>query len=351
MTKRNQVTKQLGVFWALTRRHLLVFMKNVPTVIFTLMVPIVILIVYALFLRNMEVSAIKSSLIQEGIRVNEDTEEGMLFLHRVYGVADCWMISGVLAVSCITVSLNTNYIVVRDKESGIGKDLISSPIDRKLIVLSYFAFNVIVTFFINFIVYLICLIYLAAYGAYMISLSDFFAIIGVLLLSTMSASEITYFICSFIQTESVLSPVVAVFSAAVGFLIGAYLPANMIPKSIGYVTSFFPGTYSAGLLRNYFMKNPIHLLMTETPELVGHEKFVNSLKEEFSLDIHFFGKNVPVDIMAYVLVIFIAIFTVLNLMFATKNFLRVPKSKRKKKNMVKGETEESTSTESTISQE
>jgi multidrug/hemolysin transport system permease protein len=182
--KERDLPNQRIAFMSLTKRHLLVFFKNVPTVIFTLMVPLVILAVYALFLRPMEANQIQQILSDNGIEVDKNTTEGLAFLRKIYGIADCWMISGVLAVSCLTVSLNTNYILVRDKESGISKDLISSPIDSRVIMLSYFTFNVIVTFLINFFVYLICLIWLAGYQAYMISTLDFFAIIGVLLIST-----------------------------------------------------------------------------------------------------------------------------------------------------------------------
>ena len=56
MNKRNYVPNQPKAFWSLTKRHLLVFLKNVPSVIFTLMVPLTVLAVYIVFLRPMEVA-------------------------------------------------------------------------------------------------------------------------------------------------------------------------------------------------------------------------------------------------------------------------------------------------------
>ncbi len=332
---------QAGVFYSLTKRHLLVFFKNVPTVIFTLMVPIAIFAVYVIFLRQLETSTIKEAL--DGMITAESTtleigsDAYKEILTKVYGIADCWMIAGVLAVSCITVSLNTNYIVVRDKESGVNRDFISSPIDSRITVASYFAFNVIVTFLINLLVYFICLLYLAIYGAYMISFVDFLAIIGVLLLSTISASLITFFICSFIQTEAVMSPVVAIFSAAIGFLVGAYLPANMGPKYIGYITTFFPGTYSVGLLRNYFLTTPIQLL-AESLTPYGLDSLISELQAQFSLNIDFFGNMVSPSIMWLVILAFSAVFVGLNLYFADRNFFRFNLIKKKKKKL--SETEE-----------
>lgn len=339
-TNKQVLPNQWGVFCSLTKRHLMVFFKNIPTVLFTLMVPLAVLAVYALFLRPMETDQIKSILNQYHISYSETDPEGLAFLRKIYGIADCWMISGVMAVSCITVSLNTNYILVRDKESGMTRDIISSPIDHRTITLSYFSFNAIVTFLINLIVYLICLLWLACYNAYMISLTDFFAIIGVLILSTISASLLTFFVCSFINTESVLSPVVAIMSAAVGFLIGAYLPNSMMPEGVQMLTTFFPGTYSAGLFRNYFMTHPIERLLQD-PRVSGNTDFINALTSQFSLNINFFGNDVPPSIMALVIFAFSGIFLILNLAFASRNFIKVghnSKKKRKKADkIVKGE--------------
>ena len=344
MNKRNYVPNQPKAFWSLTKRHLLVFLKNVPSVIFTLMVPLTVLAVYIVFLRPMEVAQIKQTLIANGIIYDTATEAGELFLRGVYGIADTWMISGVLSVSCITVSLNANVVLVRDKEREIAKDFISSPILPTTIVSSYFLFNLIVTFVTNLIVYFICLIYLACYGAYMITVLDFFAIIGVILYSSVSASLLMFFICSFISTESVMSPIVAIVSAAVGFLIGAFLPSGTGPVYIEYVTMFFPGTYSTGLFRNYFMRNPL-VQLKQAPELSSEagQKFVENLENQFSLNLNFFGHRVNPTVMSLVILLFITVFAVLCCVFSSKNYMNFSRKislKKKKKVQDAQETKE-----------
>ena len=344
MNKRNYVPNQPKAFWSLTKRHRLVFLKNVPSVIFTLMVPLTVLAVYIVFLRPMEVAQIKQTLIANGIIYDTATEAGELFLHGAYGIADTWMISGVLSVSCITVSLNANVVLVRDKEREIAKDFISSPILPTTIVSSYFLFNLIVTFVTNLIVYFICLIYLACYGAYMITVLDFFAIIGVILYSSVSASLLMFFICSFISPESVMSPIVAIVSAAVGFLIGAFLPSGTGPVYIEYVTMFFPGTYSTGLFRNYFMRNPL-VQLKQAPELSSEagQKFVENLENQFSLNLNFFGHRVNPTVMSLVILLFIAVFAVLCCVFSSKNYMNFSRKislKKKKKVQDAQETKE-----------
>lgn len=321
---------QFRVFLSLTKRHILVFFKNWSTVLFTMMVPLIILVIYVLFLRQMEINAI-NPVIEEVV-----ADPGQELMRKIYALADSWMIAGVLAVSCITVSLNTNSIMVRDKERGISKDFLSSPISSRMVMYSYFTFNTLITFAVNFIVLCICMIYLVCYGALLISALDFFALIGILLLSTMNASFLTFFVCSFINKESSLAAILAIFSAAVGFLIGAYFPVSILPKGIEYLTSFFPGTYSASLFRNYLMSGPMEMLERELVEMGIHaDSILGALRETFSFDINFFRWEVPQELQAWILAAFTAIFGGICLLFSYHNFMKFPKLKKKKKTAAK----------------
>ncbi len=129
-------------------------------------------------------------------------------------------------------------------------------------------------------------------------------------------------------------------SAAVGFLIGAYLPNSMMPEGVQMLTTFFPGTYSAGLFRNYFMTHPIERLLQD-PRVSGNTDFINALTSQFSLNINFFGNDVPPSIMALVIFAFSGIFLILNLAFASRNFIKVGHNSKKKgkkaDKIVKGE--------------
>lgn len=326
MNRTNYKT-QCFAFLALTKRHLLVFIKNVPTVIFTLMVPIAAFAIYVLFLRNIEIGQLEQLLHDTNVAIERNTP---IWFH-LSGIADTFMIAGVLSVSAITVSLNTNSIMVRDKENGIAKDFISSPISPTMITLSYLVFNFIVTVITNIIVFILCIIFLLSYGAYMPGVGFFFAIIGVIALSSISASLITFFVCSFIRSESVLSPIVAIVSAAIGFLIGAYLPPDMGPKYIEYTTSFFPGTYFTGLFRVCFLTTPMNLLKEELMTVENGLEFYQQMAGgSFSFNISFFGHEVQPWMMVIISFVFIAVFSFLNGFFATKNYMNFLKSRPKK---------------------
>ncbi len=318
-TKDEDLTKpnQARVFYFLTKRHLLVFFKNWSQILFTLMVPLAILFIYGLFLRPMEVASINNALEK---MLSSDALKDQTLMAKVYGIADTWMFSGVLAVSCFTVSLNTCTIMVRDKEKEISRDFNSSPISQSIVTASYFSFNAIITFFINLIVYCVCLIYLSFSGADLPSVLDGFAIVGLILISTICASLITFFICSFIKSESTMASLVAITSASVGFLIGAYLPPNMVPKAISTITTFVPGTYSCCLIRSYFMNQPMldlfNYASSKYPEM--GENIVNTLYSQFDFSLSFFNIKISVQTMSLVLLSFIGIFIIFDI-FLTPN--------------------------------
>ena len=108
-------TNVVDIFFQLTRRHLLVLFRNKLRVFFTVMAPIIIFAVYILFLRNMELGTVESAILQlnldKGYNLNYSEIE-----KPIKCIVDSWMLSGIIAISSLTVSLQTNNIIVSDKE-------------------------------------------------------------------------------------------------------------------------------------------------------------------------------------------------------------------------------------------
>lgn len=324
---------QLSAFASLTKRHLKVFFKNIPTVIFTMMVPLTIFAVYLIFLRQVQLEQIQN-FYSGYASLSEEMQ------NKISALADSWMISGVLGVSCVTVSMNCQYIMVKDKENMLNRDMISSPINPNVIMFSYFAFNIIVTFLINLLVFFISLIVLVCYGAYLISILDFFALIGVLLYSTITAALFSFLVASFVNTEAVMSPIIAICCAAIGFLIGAYLPNNMMPSYINNLTGFFPGTYSVGLFRNFLMHGQVEQILANG-SIADSDSLISALGEQFNIfqneaggvyvSVSFFGLPINSGNMVLVMFIFIVAFLIADLIVLHfKKFCALNKTALKK---------------------
>ena len=79
------------------------------------------------------------------------------------------------------------------------------------------------------------------------------------------------------------------------------MPVSYFPTAVQYCTLFIPGTYSAGLFRNFMMQGALDNVAATLPAPVG-EPFADALAEQFSMTFDFFGAaTVEPPVMAAVL--------------------------------------------------
>lgn len=304
----------------LVKRNVKMFLKDRMLVFFSLLAPIIILMLYVLFLGNVQ-SDVVNGVIQE---YSQDIDQKL-----VMAFINNWMISGVMGVSCITVAFNACTIMVRDRERGTANDLLSSPVKKWVIFASYIVSTFIIAFVICFSVLLVSMIYLACTSGFYMSFVDFLAIFGITILSIISSSIICVFLASFVKTEAAFGSISGIMSAAIGFLTGAYMPLSMFPEAIQYLVCFIPGTYSAGLYRNYFLNGPKNALLQILPE-----DLVVQLMDNYSVDMKFFGTKISARWMVLALIISIVLFAIVLIIFYSKkkgNFFLLAKKHKKKK--------------------
>ncbi len=321
--------KNADIFFQLTKRHLLVFFGNKVRVMYTLLVPVIIFVVYIFFLRDLEMLTIQNELIKMGI-IDDAT-----MWHYCETLVDSWMISGIIGLSTITVALQANTIIVEDKQNGVNRDFASSPINKNVLIASYFFYNFIVTVLVCLVFFAICLIYLAVMGEFLITFANVLTVFAVMLYSTVSATLLTVFVCSFVKTEGTMMSIVAVFSTAIGFLIGAYMPLGMLPEWVQGVCGFIPGTYSCALLRYGFMAKPLSELtvyVTDVLQLEGGAELLNTLTGNFGYNLNFFGTSVSAPFQALAIAVFIIAFLALNIGVGNNLAAVLGMGKRKKRN-------------------
>lgn len=299
--------QQSKAMFLLVKRALTIFIKDKMNVFFSLLAPMIVLVLYVLFLRDVQLDSIKSGF--EGLNVDSSI---------IAAVVDSWMIAGVMGVSAVTVSFSANTIMVQDRDRHIDADISASPVPKSTITLSYFIGNVVITAVITTFVLVVSLIYLAATG-WNLTGTDILGILATLVLSIFSAAALSVFVSSFVKTESALGGLIGILSAAIGFLCGAYMPISIFPRAIQYVTLFIPPTYSAGLFRNFFMQAALDKMSVVSAEGAAE------IAKTFSLNLDFFGFKLGIGGQFSVLAVSILIFVALNVM---KSLLRDQKGKR-----------------------
>ncbi|MBE7076193.1 MAG: ABC transporter permease [Clostridiales bacterium] len=310
--------------YVLVKRNITLYMKDRMTVMFSVLAPIIVLLIYILFLGDLQVESISGMLGEYGL-------EGVLQKSDIQALINNWMIAGVMGVSCVTVAINANIVMVRDKMNGSINDILASPVKRWVIYASYIISCFLITFCICLIVLLLSIVYLAATGGLMLSFVDFLSIFGSTILSTLSSAFLATLICSFIKSTGTLAALNGIFGTAMGFLIGAYLPFSMMPKFMQYMACFIPGTYSAGLFRNFFLKG---VLSNFSAKLPPESNIIETLMENYSIRLELFGTEISAGYMALALIFAIVLFASLLLIFYSNkktNFFAVGKKRKKAK--------------------
>lgn len=306
----------------LLKRHLLVFFNNRMRVFFTLMVPFIVFVIYIFFLRSLELMTVKDVFAESSIDSlkNFDPNGDEPINEYVGAILDSWMLSGIMALSTLTVSLQTNNLIVQDKENGLNRDFASSPVSNTVLIISYFLYSFIVTLLVSLIFLVVCFIYLAAQWEFWLTGVDVLAILAVLLFSTINSVLFTVFICSFVKHDSTMASILTIFSSAIGFLIGAYMPFYMMPDAVQNVCCFIPGTYCCSLFRYAFLSTPIQEATAYITSLdsTGGNEIIENLTGNFGYNLEFFGTTVSPEMQAVAIAVFTIVFLCLNLVTGKK---------------------------------
>ena len=280
--------------WMLTRRNLKIFLKDKANVFFSLLAPLIVLALYALFLGRVQADGLLAALQEMGVAGGES---------EVRAFCDSWMLAGSVSCACITVPLCACGVMVTDRSRGISADLRVAPLHSWVPSAAYFLAVVAAGLAIGAVVLAVCFIWLAAAGAGALTVAGGFRCIGALVLSVLCSSALLVFVVGFIRSQGAFTGLNIIFGTVVGFLIGAYMPITYFPKGVQYFTLFIPGSYTAGLFRNFMMGGALERIAdTLSPA------FADSLRSEFSLTFDFFGAQVGVPAMACVLAVCTAVF-------------------------------------------
>ncbi|MDE6374024.1 MAG: ABC transporter permease, partial [Clostridia bacterium] len=192
------------------KRNCKLFFKDKGMFISSLITPIILLVLYVLFLAKVFKSNFENSF--NGAAVPDKLLNGM-----VAGQ----LCSSLLAVCCITVAFCSNMIMVQDKVTGARNDLLITPAKKYVHALGYYISSAAATMVVCLIGAAGCFIYMACSGWFMSAADVILLLIDVVLLSlfgTALSSVVNFFLTS----QGQMSAVGTVVSAGYGFICGAY---------------------------------------------------------------------------------------------------------------------------------
>lgn len=282
----------------LANRHFLVFIKDKLTLFFSLLGPLIVILVFLLFLKNIQVDAVLGYLRKIGIHgsgSNIKKEITKLVLNDMFG--------GVVATSIITVSFATCSKVVDDKISGVSRLYMASPIKSSILTGSYILAAFFTSFVINLTVYFISIIVLAATGAFYMTIADVFIDIALIFFGVMSATTIFIVLVEGLTKATQITTLGSIIGATSGFFLGAYVPLSQLGNFVQKAVLMLPGTYTVNVLKEGYLKKAV----VEVSKKIGDTN--GALREVFDWKLKYFNDNeVPIYASFLVLILSSLIF-------------------------------------------
>ena len=282
---------------SLTRRNIKIYFKDKGMFFTSLITPIILLVLYATFLKKVYDDSFTNALTEAGAVVPDAL---------INGCVGGQLISSLLAVSCVTVAFCSNLLMVQDRYTGVRKDITITPVKSRTVALSYFIGSLISTFLVCLVACGAGFIYLSTIGWYLTFADVMYVLLDVFLL-TLFGTALSSVVNCFLSTPGQGSAVGTIVSAGYGFICGAYMPISNFSEGLRNVLAFLPGTYGTSLVRNHMMRGTFEEMEAQN----FPSEVVEMIKTSVDCNLKFFDENVTVGNMYAVLIMSVVVLTLL----------------------------------------
>ncbi len=289
---------------AFTARNIKIFFRDKGTFISALIAPLVILLLYVLFLDGVLKDTFESNLPQELL----ETLDSKI----INGFVASFEVASILATCGVTVAFVANMAMVDDRLSGARDDLMIAPVNRAVLVLGYYFATAVATLVVCYTALGAGFIYLAVSG-WAMTVLDGFALLLDVLLTVLFGTALSSVVCNFLKSRGAVSAVSTIVSTVYGFICGAYYPISQFGKGIADTVMCLPGTYCTALLRTHMSGEFLNkFIAAGIPEDVA-----KTILDSLDTNMYFFDTQVPVwamyTVVACAVLVLVGIFVAINL--------------------------------------
>ncbi|MBR2255300.1 MAG: ABC transporter permease [Candidatus Methanomethylophilaceae archaeon] len=215
---------------ALATRNVAVFLRDRPSVAFSLMAVAIVIALYVLFLRDNLVSTYPE-------------------LPGAGNLMDAWVMSGILAIVPVTASAGILQSLVEDRSSGRIRDLMMTPLSPWDTAVGYLLGTFASSFALSVLAEVVCVAFLAATGC-PLSAVGILTTTVLLVPSSLVASAVLYAMTCMFRSPGAFSGMFVTVSVMIGFLTGVYMPMGSMPSAMQTVSALVPASHFASLFRD-----------------------------------------------------------------------------------------------------
>lgn len=288
---------------ALTKRNCLLFIRSKQVVFSSLISSIILIVLYFLFIANLYSQGFNELM---GSNLSTNQIHAMIYIQ---------MIMGVLVINSVSLSTGMFQFMARDIEIQKTNAFLLTKTKPYQIMLSYLISALLVSFLLNLITLIVSVIIIGATTGIWLGGSAFFAIVGVMLLSTIIGCAIMLLITSIVRSSVAIGVISGFLGSVLGFLCGIYMPYSNMGKGAVYVGSLLPFTHLTIWLKQ--------IALGDMFRQIGIPQEVQSsiLEQGFSAsNVGLCGANIPLWGMILMSVGFAILCFAISIFFLTKLF-------------------------------
>lgn len=233
--------------WMVARRNLLLFFRDKSGVFFSLLSALILIALYALFLGNLQVTALEAKFPQA---TSGD----------IRAFVDAWVFAGITAITTLTTALAALSVFVDDRSTGRFSDFLVAPIRRWQLTVGYLISSFLVSVIMTTVIVILGQLYLGLNGSGFLSLDEALTLAPRIILSSAAFAALGTFAVTFLKSTGAFAALSTVVGTVAGFLAGAYIPAGTLPSGVVTVMNVLPFAQSAMLIRQPYTASAVEAL-------------------------------------------------------------------------------------------
>lgn len=217
-------------------RNIKVYLRDPSGVFFSLLSPLIMIMLYVLFLGNLQTTALSSQLPHAQA-------------HDIQWFVDSWVFAGIVMIATVTTPLGVISAFVDDRASGRFNDFVVAPVRKVSLILGYMLASFAITVVLAVVIIILSQFYGLIRGYPLLSAGDVARLGGCVVVSSAAFSALISFIVTFAKTTGAFSTLSTIIGTLIGFLAGAYLPPGLLPQAVVNAMNVMPFAQSAMLFR------------------------------------------------------------------------------------------------------
>ncbi|MCL2736658.1 MAG: ABC transporter permease [Propionibacteriaceae bacterium] len=260
----------------LLRRNLTLFWRDKLSLLFALVSPIVMFLLFFLFFRNMAADLVVA------------TVGGGITRSDAYVVCDAWMFASVASLATFSSSLGMLTAFVEDRVTGRFSDYLVTPVQRWKVAVAYVLATVIASFVLSTILTAFGQAWAWFHDEPLMSFQQLVACMGAVLVSCLVFCSFNIFLATFTATQGAYSGYSVLMGTALGFLSFCYAPPTELSDRLVSILSVLPFAQAASIIRHPAMEPSLSNLLNRIPagslHDSAHDTIMHALGGQLSLN-------------------------------------------------------------------